>query len=65
MLVDLLGCCWLIYAVSTSGAFVVGSQYGPWINIYQSTLDLVQHGESVSVSEVFGRSRKCCLVKPE
>ena len=29
ILVDLLGCFWLVYAVSTSCALVVGSQFGP------------------------------------
>ena len=45
--VDRLRCCWLIYTVTPSCASVVGTQYGPWVDIYQSSLYLVQHCQSI------------------
>ena len=50
--VDRLRCCWLIYTVAPSCASVVGTQYGPWGDIYQSSLYLVQHCQPVFTSPI-------------
>ena len=57
--VDRLRCCWLIYTVVPSCASVVGTQYGPWVDIYQSSLYLVQHCQPVFTSPIHqGRPTK-------
>ena len=38
--------------MSTSGAFVIGSQYGPWVEFYQSSLDLVHHDVSMGMLSI-------------
>ena len=57
--VDWLRCCWLIYTVAPSCGSVVGTQYGPWVDIYQSSLYLVQHCQPVFTSPIHqGRPTK-------